>query len=97
MASGQWKLHDFNFDNVRDAFQTLYVVASLETWPVIMFHAIDITDDNQGPTKDNNRQYMIFFVLFILFGTFFLINFFIGVLFMKFKQAQRQEQRGFSK
>jgi hypothetical protein len=37
---------------------------------------------------------MIYFVAFILIGSFFLLNFFIGVLFLKFNQAQREEQRG---
>lgn len=37
---------------------------------------------------------MLYFVAFILIGSFFLLNFFIGVLFLKFNQAQREEQKG---
>lgn len=37
---------------------------------------------------------MIYFVGFILIGSFFLLNFFIGVLFLKFNQAQKEEQKG---
>lgn len=39
---------------------------------------------------------MVFFALFILIGSFFFLNFFIGVLFLKFNQAQKEEQKGFS-
>jgi hypothetical protein len=34
---------------------------------------------------------MVYFVAFILIGSFFLLNFFIGVLFLKFNQAQKEE------
>lgn len=34
---------------------------------------------------------MFFFVIFILIGSFFFLNFFIGVLFMKFGAAQAEE------
>lgn len=37
---------------------------------------------------------MVFFVFFILIGSFFLLNFFIGVLQLKFNQAQKDEQKG---
>jgi hypothetical protein len=37
---------------------------------------------------------MLYFVAYILIGSFFLLNFFIGVLFLKFNQAQKEEQKG---
>jgi hypothetical protein len=64
---------------------SLYVVASLEYWPDIMFQALDVTKENLGPTKDASLKSSIFFVIFILVGSFFFLNFFIGVLFLKFK------------
>lgn len=82
---GQWMRHDFNFDNVMEAMNTLYTVASLEGWPDIMIQAIDMTGEELGPTKENTLISMVFFVVFILIGSFFFLNFFIGVLFMKFK------------
>lgn len=75
---------DFNFDNVKEAMLTLYVVASLEAWPDIMYQALDMEDINMGPTLENSLWAMWFFVLFILIGSFFFLNFFIGVLFLKF-------------
>jgi len=40
---------------------------------------------------------MIFFIVFILIGSFFFLNFFIGVLFLKYEQAQKREEVGFNK
>jgi len=40
---------------------------------------------------------MFFFMIFILIGSFFFLNFFIGVLFLKYAQAQKREEAGFTK
>ena len=86
-AGGQWETYDHNFDNVGYAFVTLYVVSSLEGWPDIMINSLDITKVNRGPIKEFNIKGMYFFVIFILIGSFFFLNFFIGVLFLKYNQA----------
>ena len=63
---------------------TLFVVASLEGWPDIMFLALDYTGPTKGPGYDVSPGFMMYFVIFILIGSFFFLNFFIGVLFLKF-------------
>lgn len=93
---GKWMRYDHNFDDVKEAMNTLYVVASLEGWPDIMIQALDVTGEKLGPTKENTLISMVFFVVFIMVGSFFFLNFFIGVLFLKFNQAQKAEQKGFS-
>ena len=90
-AGGKWMLFDHNFDNIGNAFTSLYVVASLEGWPDIMYQVLDITAIDKGPKLENNTIGMVYFVIFILIGSFFFLNFFIGVLFMKFNEAQRNE------
>ena len=87
---------DHNFDDVSEAMTTLYVVSSLEGWPDIMFQALDFTEPNKGPSYNNSPAYMSYFVIFILIGSFFFLNFFIGVLFLEYNKAQREEQKGFT-
>jgi len=70
---------------------SLYVVSSLEGWPDIMIQAVDSTGEELGPTKEYSLVSMFFFMIFILIGSFFFLNFFIGVLFLKFTQAQKAE------
>jgi len=79
---------DHNFDDVKEAMNALYVIASLEGWPDILYQALDVTGENLGPTLNNNNISMIFFIIFIMVGSFFFLNFFTGVLFLKFMQAQ---------
>lgn len=66
---------------------SLFVVSSLEGWPDIMFQALDLTGPDKGPTYNDSLGYMLYFIAFILIGSFFLLNFFIGVLFLEYNKA----------
>ena len=84
-AGGQWMSQDHNFDDVVFGFNTLLVVASLEGWPDIMFNAADSVDIDQGPSINYSLPLASgFFLVYIMIGSFFLLNLFIGVLFVKF-------------
>jgi len=71
---------------------TLFVVSSLEGWPDIMYQGIDSTSIEKGPQKDANIIYSLYFVGFILVGSFFFLNFFVGVIFLNFEEAQKEER-----
>ena len=66
---------------------TLYIVSSLEGWPDIMLQAVDSVGVDLGPQVEASPVNALFFVFFILVGSFFLLNFFIGVLFLKYMNA----------
>ena len=83
--------YDHNFDNALNGFVTLFVVSSLEGWPDIAMQAIETTEIEKGPKKEESKGHIFFFIVFILIGSFFFLNFFIGVLFMKFNDAQKEE------
>ena len=91
-----WKAYDTNFDNIYNAMITLYVISSLEGWPNIMFLAIDANEKTEGPKRDGNIYIAFYFIGFILVGSFFLINLFVGVIFFHFQKAQNAEAQGSS-
>lgn len=93
---GSWERYDSNFDDVFQAMMTLFIVASLEGWPDIMLAAVDSTEVDYGPEPEYSPLNAYFFLVFILIGSFFLLNFFIGVLFLKYEQAQKNETKGFT-
>jgi len=66
---------------------TLFIVSTLEGWPDIMLQSIDATKVNRGPEYESNPGYVYFYIVFIMVGSFFLLNFFIGVLFLKYTEA----------
>ena len=74
---------------------TLFIVSSLEGWPDIMYHSLDTVGEDKGPLFENDKASSLFFIAFILIGSFFFLNFFIGVLFLKFTQAKNNETKGF--
>lgn len=96
IAGGSWERYDHNFDDVAQAYVSLFVVSSLEGWPDICIQALDGSEADRGPEFLAFPNMMIYFIAYILIGSFFLLNFFIGVLFLKFNQAQKEEQKGLS-
>jgi hypothetical protein len=71
---------------------TLFVVSSLEGWPDIMYQGIDATGIETGPRKDASIIYSLYYVTFILIGSFFFLNFFVGVIFLNFEEVQKVEK-----
>jgi hypothetical protein len=76
--------------------KALFIIATFEGWPDIMHQAVDATGMDEGPLFENNIYFGYYFVLFILVGSFFLVNFLIGVLFLKYTQAQKEEAKNFT-
>lgn len=61
-----------------------------------MLIALDAVGVDQGPEMEFSVINGFFFIVFILIGSFFLMNFFIGVLFMKYTQAAKNETKGYT-
>jgi len=53
----------------------------------MMYHSVDMTEIDLQPVRDFNKFYCIFFVLFIIVGSFFVMNLFVGVTIDKFNEA----------
>jgi voltage-dependent calcium channel L type alpha-1D len=63
---------------------TLFGISTLEGWPTVMYQATQSTDVDRGPKFNASPLYAYYFIAFILIGTYFFLNFFIGVLFLKY-------------
>ena len=87
MAGGSWKTYNENFDDAFQGMSTLFIVSSLSGWTDIMFQAINCYNVDLGPRLNASTYYSLFFILFVLLGAFFFLNFFIGVLFVKYTEA----------
>ena len=91
-AGGKFKSYDANFDSVPSAMLTLFIVSTLEGWPDIMYQAVDGAGTEAGPEQDANPLAAYFFVIFIFVGSFFFLNFFVGVIFLNYEEAQKAEK-----
>ena len=72
---------------------TLYVVSSLEGWPNIMYPCMDSDYPEAGPMRNGYENIAWYFVAFIMVGSFFLINLFVGVICFYFEEASKNEKK----
>lgn len=59
--------------------------SSGESWPDIMFRLMDVSEVDYGPVVEINKINGMFIIVFMLVANFFLMNFFTGVLFLKYE------------
>ena len=57
---------------------------------------MDSTEVDKGPLFEYSVNFAYFYIVFIMIGSFFLVNFFIGVLFLKYAEAQKEEVKGYT-
>ena len=53
---------------------TLIEIATTESWVDVMHAGVDAVGPYSEPVRDNQRLWSLFFVLFIFFGSFFIMN-----------------------
>uniref|UniRef100_A0A3B4F3G7 Sodium channel protein n=1 Tax=Pundamilia nyererei TaxID=303518 RepID=A0A3B4F3G7_9CICH len=83
-----------NFDNVGMGYLALLQVATFKGWMDIMYAAVDSqTKPEEQPDYEINLYMYCYFVVFIIFGAFFTLNLFTGVVIDNFNQ-QRKKIRG---
>ncbi|XP_004614619.3 sodium channel protein type 11 subunit alpha [Sorex araneus] len=85
-----WTNLKVNFDNVGMAYLSLLQVATFKGWLDIMDAAVDSREQEQQPSFEENIYMYIYFVVFIIFGSFFTLNLFIGVIIDNFNQQQKK-------
>eukprot|EP01063_Lacrimia_lanifica_P035244 TRINITY_DN6673_c0_g4_i1.p1 TRINITY_DN6673_c0_g4~~TRINITY_DN6673_c0_g4_i1.p1 ORF type:complete len:1820 (+),score=585.09 TRINITY_DN6673_c0_g4_i1:93-5462(+) len=76
----RWETFSSNFDNLGSSFLTLFEMASLEGWVTVMELGIDGVSHEEAPRFEAHPFYSWYFVIFIVFGSWFLMNLFISVL-----------------
>lgn len=62
---------------------TLFEMASLEMWLSIMYNGIDAVGIDKQPVLNNDPYICIFFIVFIVVGSFFILNLIVGVIIDK--------------
>uniref|UniRef100_A0A8C5B356 Sodium channel protein n=1 Tax=Gadus morhua TaxID=8049 RepID=A0A8C5B356_GADMO len=85
-----WSKVKVNFDNVGAGYLALLQVATFKGWMDIMYAAVDSRSVEEQPIKEVNLYMYLYFVIFIIFGSFFTLNLFIGVIIDNFNQQKRK-------
>ncbi|XP_063070137.1 sodium channel, voltage-gated, type I-like, alpha [Engraulis encrasicolus] len=85
-----WKNQKINFDNVAAGYLALLQVATYKGWMTIMYSAVDSRNVGDQPVYERNMMAYVYFVVFIIFGSFFTLNLFIGVIIDNFNQQKKK-------
>ncbi|XP_060794417.1 sodium channel, voltage gated, type VIII, alpha subunit a isoform X8 [Neoarius graeffei] len=86
----RWKNVKINFDNVGAGYLALLQVATFKGWMDIMYAAVDSRKLEDQPLYEDNIYMYLYFVIFIIFGSFFTLNLFIGVIIDNFNQQKKK-------
>ncbi|RVE70059.1 hypothetical protein OJAV_G00084460 [Oryzias javanicus] len=84
----RWKNTKINYDNVGMGYLSLLQVATFKGWMDIMYAAVDSREVESQPMYEDNLYMYVYFVCFIIFGSFFTLNLFIGVIIDNFNQQK---------
>ncbi|XP_055662607.1 sodium channel protein type 5 subunit alpha-like isoform X2 [Falco peregrinus] len=88
--NGTWTNSDINFDNVGMGYLALLQVATFKGWMDIMYAAVDSRKIDEQPKFEAFLAMYMYFVIFIIFGSFFMLNLFIGVVISNFNQQRKK-------
>jgi len=77
---GDWVRYDMHFDTIWAAVSTLFQVATSEGWLIEMYKAVDATNIDQQPEMNNNKYWIVFYLVYFFVGNFLVINMFIAVI-----------------
>lgn len=77
-----------NFNNVGSAMLTFFEISTTEGWADVMMTAIDSTGIDMQPIRDYNMVWALFFVAFIMVGSFFVVSLFVGVIIDNFNRMK---------
>ncbi|KAH0999393.1 hypothetical protein HUJ04_005968 [Dendroctonus ponderosae] len=89
-----WENSKISFDHVGVAYLALFQVATFEGWMEVMADAVDARKVNEQPTREANIYAYLYFVVFIVCGSFFTLNLFIGVIIDNFNMLKKKYEGG---
>lgn len=75
------------FDNVALALLTFFEISTTEAWTAVMYAAVDATEEDMQPIRDAHVVRVWFFMLFMLIGSYLVMNLFVGVIIDNFNKV----------
>lgn len=72
---------------------TMFGMMSTEGWLEVMWSAVDSTEIYQIPKRNNKLPFIIFFSVFMVVGSLFILNLFVGVVINTFNIEKEKLSR----
>eukprot|EP00741_Cyanophora_paradoxa_P005422 tig00000882_g5258.t1 len=87
-----WRPADSNFENLSTAMLTLFEMSTLSNWVVFMYSAMDSTGIGTGPRVNADVAASVYFLAFLVFGVFAVLNWYSAVIVMSFIKTQEERR-----
>ena len=91
---GKWVNNHANFDNTVNAMSTLFQMMTTEGWVNVMENGIDSVGIDKQPKQNYNVWLIFYFIAFMIIGSQFIINLFVGVVIDNFNTIKEKEELG---
>ena len=78
-----------------NAILTLFQIMTTEGWQDVMFSGVDSEGVEMQPIYRNNAYFSLYFIIFIILGSFIIINFFTATIVDNFNQIKEKEEIGY--
>ena len=79
-----------HFDNVFAAMGSLFEMTTTEGWVDVMYAGIDATDIDMQPIRDHHVGWSVFFIFYMVVGSFFVMNLFVGIVIDNFNNMKNK-------
>ena len=76
-----------------NAMVTMFGMMTTEGWLEVMWTAVDSTNINEVPSRNNRPELIVFFSLFMVVGSLFILNLFVGVVINTFNIEKEKLSR----
>jgi voltage-dependent calcium channel T type alpha-1H len=83
-SGGIWANFEVNFDSINEAFTTLFGMSATVGWADTMYRGINSHGIDHEPAIGHHYGASVFFISFIIIGSFFIMNLFVGVVISSF-------------
>ena len=83
-----------NFDNSLVGMSTLWLMMQGEGWTDVMYMGMDSTAIGEAPKTNASSFFIGYFVLYMIVGSLFIINLFVGVVIDNFNKNKERNELG---
>jgi len=81
----EWRVRTMRYNWIGNAMLAMFILASQDNWQCAMYAATDATGRETGPYVDANPAVALYFIAFMIVGSFFVIQLFVGVFIDTFQ------------
>ena len=85
---GDWVNSVLNFDHIGKSMMYLFIMSTKEAWTDAMAAGQDATAIDYQPVENYNKYMALYFISYMIIGSYLMINLFVGVVFESFRKEK---------